>query len=342
MNEKADLHKPNHLIANKYYEGNPCKYCGASHRYKKTRNCVPCHQRRALVRAAKRTKEERAESYHRNRGAWIGDRFLMDSIKRSMNIGTAPQNKEEFKDLAMMIEMVKIANGTKGKAKYTLDHIFPITPTHIDGRLIAGRTNCDNLRIMSIKANQQKSNTLPASYTENQVYEPQEKHEITKNNVSTIREKIKMEYGYRTTSNFSKTVLEMDAEDQHTDFIHHEPLPEIRVTMESIRHQLWRWKYKSKNNISHAAIRKLERAQGLMSAHGKNQHEAPFVRWWYEWQENPNGIDECTCIEARQRAITQDQHDSMIELFGVADGSIVVPNDVFEMLPRSMAYHRWL
>ncbi len=342
----------------KFYKGRACKKCGNHWRYKSNKACTQCTLRKAAISNRKRTKAGRADSYHRNRSQWTGDKFLMTSIQRAGNIGTAPRDKEELRELLLLMQQMKEFNGTIGKAKYTADHIVRLAPfPSEDGRTLAGRTVTDNLRVIPIKDNQEKGGRLPLYYTENQVYEPQQKHNISGLGVSYIRDKLMDVYHYRTTANISKEVEQMAEEKDipmdASKFIERPPMPEMSVVMISSQATLHRMKTNVRQPVKQEVIRKLERARDAMAFNTScpvndagepqlNPLQVSFISWWNDFTENPEGVEEFKLPYRIVKCITMTQAADMVMLFG--DSSItcfeIVSDTEYNQLPPALSHYK--
>lgn len=141
----------------------PCEKCGTYVCRVKARGrgCVECHRLANAKRRAEQADAVRAanrESYNRNRPAHSPEQLIVNTVRRSGTLETAPHNQDEFLGVVMRTQQLKELNGQN--KIYTLDHDLPAAGIEIDGVKYYGRATAENLKPMEIKANQVKSNSF--------------------------------------------------------------------------------------------------------------------------------------------------------------------------------------
>lgn len=347
--EKVDL--------TKYYRGKACRKCGNHWRYISNKKCTQCQLKKNVITNRRRTKEGRANSYHKNRSHYTGDAILLNSVKRVGNFGTAPQNRAEAKELQMFAYQLKTFNGNVGKPKYTYNHIEPLARRYKDGQLIAGKTTVNNLQITTIELNQKLGNTPPSHYDQSRVFVIENDLDIKSTDVTYLRKGIFMNYGYHT-GNVSKEVAILAEENnipiEQEKFKQVAPTDEISVAMQlsgKALYKLQRCDTLEDSKHSHQAISKLRKARDSMISHMpvrafgllntmendivylpdgegipaimshtiNTEPQQRFIEWWFNWQRDPEGVEEFNPTPGikKVKAITLQQALDMLELFGI-------------------------
>ncbi|MGF1871871.1 hypothetical protein [Photobacterium indicum] len=182
------------------------KVCKQGHQfYYSSGKCVCC----TYFKNRDRTAEYQAEIYHKARPQWRGDKFAINCVMRCgspLTLGT----REQYEELKGLIDLLKVLNGNKGQAKWTLDHVIPLAGMTLkDKTKVYGMTVFDNLQIIEIEENQKKTftvdialNPMPEMYFIKEEY-------MQLSNVSEARTAVREVNGFTTTS---KQVKDFDPE----------------------------------------------------------------------------------------------------------------------------------
>ncbi|HFG6155547.1 TPA: hypothetical protein ACGH17_004558 [Salmonella enterica subsp. enterica serovar Anatum] len=172
-------------IGNKtFLADTPCPKCGSYEIYTNQKGyvCVGCHLNKKKLHAEKNIeaiRQQRRESYNRNRPNHNPEKFVFDGVKRAGVYEAGAITQAEFDKVKQLLSLVKESNGT-GKALYTVDHDLPASGIIINGQKIVGRTVLKNLRPLTIEMNKAKSNMYN---TDNFKYD-QEAHVIINDDVT--------------------------------------------------------------------------------------------------------------------------------------------------------------
>lgn len=162
------------------YQGRPCRKCGNSERYSKTRRCVACSRERNK----NRDKSKRAVEGVNSPSNFRGNAFVLNSVMRAGTLEAIPTERE-LAELKWLLDAVREMNGAD--AKWSLHHKIPVAPVRLpDGRWRAGKTSAKNLAIVPSEVNQRIGKQAVSEDGESIVFTDREQLSVSRINAHAI------------------------------------------------------------------------------------------------------------------------------------------------------------